>query len=260
MHLIYIDDSRDEQLTCFSGIAVPATKWREAFDGVKTYRQYLRDKYGISIYYELHATKFVRGKGSLGATRPVPKGLRCQIFKDTLAFLTELPDVRVFNISFPVDKEKWVFERLLNRINMTMRTWDSTALLMCDEGKEAEYTRLVRRMGVYNPIPSKYGVWQSGNTTKNITIERIIEDPIFKKSHWSYFVQLADFCAYALLRQDNPTPYAKKYGIDKAFDVLAKIGISETAPRDAQHVIRYSTKMPPAFAGGKFKPGLPPPL
>ena len=35
---------------------------------------------------------------------------------------------------------------------------------------------------------------------KNTVIDRILEDPFFKNSEMSYFIQLADFCAYALLR------------------------------------------------------------
>jgi hypothetical protein len=261
MHLIYIDDSKDEQRIVFSGLAFRVESWHDAFQSIRDYRRFLKTKYGIAVYYELHATKFVRGKGSLGAKNIVPKALRCQIFKDTLEFIITLPDVRAFNVSFPLSREDWAFERLLNRINRTMHTWDSHAILMCDEGREGDYTRLVRRMNVYNPMPSNQGTWEDGSQTKNIVIDRIIEDPIFKKSHKSYFIQLADFAAYALLRQDCPTTRARKYGINKAFQTLVQIGIPETAPLDPQHVIRYE-KAVPAYLRKRpiLKPGLPPPL
>jgi hypothetical protein len=47
-----------------------------------------------------------------------------------------------------------IFERMVNRINRTMAEWKSNALIVHDEGKD--YTSLIRRMGVYNPIRSKY--------------------------------------------------------------------------------------------------------
>jgi hypothetical protein len=240
MHLIYIDDSKDEQQCVFSALAIPIKRWQEVFAVVKEYRHTLRDKHGIRIYDELHAHKFVKGRGSRIAGQMIPRALRCQIFKDTLTLIAALPEVRIFNVSFPIDREAWAFERLLNRINRTMQTWDSHAILMCDEGKEAEYTRLVRRMGRFNPIHSKYGKWGDGSATRNLVIERIIEDPIFKQSDKSYFIQLADFCAYALLRHDRPTGYALKYGLNKAFLALEPITIRETAPRDPMHVIRYT--------------------
>src|SRR5207253_6841889 len=82
-----------------------------------------------------------------------------------------------------------------------------------------EITRALRKMSVYNPIPSKVGDWGGGVAAKNIPVQRVIEDPIFKKSHQSYFIQLADAVAYALLKREvAPTPHVKRYGIDKLFE------------------------------------------
>ena len=39
MHLIYIDDSRDEQLCVFSALAVPSDEWRNAFAAVRQLRR-----------------------------------------------------------------------------------------------------------------------------------------------------------------------------------------------------------------------------
>jgi hypothetical protein len=120
-----------------------------------------------------------------------------------------------------------------------MQEKDSHALLIMDEGKESEYTRLRRRMGVFNPIPSKFGVWRdTGTKTKNIPIDRIVEDPFFKKSDQSYFIQLVDFAAYALLRREHPIPSKSKYGLHEAFNVLKQILVQEASPRDPEGIIR----------------------
>ena len=60
-------------------------------------------------------------------------------------------------------------------------------------------------------------------TLKNGTIDRILEDPFFKQSDRSYFIQLSDFCAYALLRQERPIASKTKYGLDQAFNLLEPI-------------------------------------
>jgi hypothetical protein len=73
-----------------------------------------------------------------------------------------LSSVRLFNAVFPAKEDERAFEWLVNRLNRTMETWDSRTILICDQGKEATYTRLTRRMGVYNPIPSRFGVWMDG--------------------------------------------------------------------------------------------------
>lgn len=237
MYLVYVDDSRDEHLCVFSALAVPADRWRNAFSLVRDFRRHLKERDGILVHTEFHAWKFVSGRGRLGDA-VVPKGRRCQIFKDALRLVAQLPEVGLFNALFPAGDEERAFERLVNRVNRTMETWDSRAILICDEGKETVYTRLTRRMGVYNPIPSRYGAWPGEGRTRNIPIERILEDPFFKRSDQSYFLQLVDFCAYALLRRERPLPSKSRYGLDKAFALLAPIYVREASSRDPEGIIR----------------------
>jgi hypothetical protein len=120
-----------------------------------------------------------------------------------------------------------------------MKEWNNYAMLICDEGKNAEYTRLVRQMGAYNPVPSRYGIWQdTGLTYKNIPVERVLEDPYFKSSQRSFFVQMADFCAYALLRREKPLASKNKYGLHTSFDRLANVVVREASPADPMGIIR----------------------
>ncbi len=238
MHLIYIDDSGDEQLCVFSAFALPADQWHGAFQHVREFRRELRRAYGIYVYKELHAWKFVSGRGQI-ADRVVTKGQRAAIFRNALEVMTKLPGARLFNAVFPRRDDERAFERLLNRINRTLKTWRSHAILICDEGKEAAYTRLVRRMYVYNPIPSQYGVWyDTGQSWKNVPLDRIIEDPFFKDSAQSYFVQLVDFAAYALLRREHPISSKSRYGLDTAFDILSPILVREARRSDPEGIIR----------------------
>ncbi|HEX8737415.1 MAG TPA: DUF3800 domain-containing protein, partial [Pyrinomonadaceae bacterium] len=224
MYLAYIDDSRDETLCVFSALIIPVHRWRDAFTIVKNFRRQLKRSDGISVHSEFHAWKFVSGRGNLGTDKIIGKVRRCQLFNQTLSMVATLPNAKLINVCLDADKEGWAFERLLNRINRNMQACNGHIMLMCDEGKDEIYTRLCRRMGVYNPIPSKYGSWDwngNGALHKNIPIERIIEDPIFKDSKRSYFVQLADFCAYALLRREHQLPSKNAYGLHKSFDLLA---------------------------------------
>jgi hypothetical protein len=242
MHLVYIDDSRDEELCVFSALAIPADQWQQAFAQVRQFRRDLRKSDGIYVYKELHAWEFVSGRGRI-SDQTVTKGRRCQIFKEALQMVASLPGARLFNAVFNSKQDMLAFERLLNRINRTMTEWDSHAILVCDTGKESAYTRLSRRMHVYNPIPSRTGFWEdTQSATKNIPIDRIIEDPFFKRSEQSYFMQLVDFCAYALLRRERPVPSKTRYGLDKAFSLLAGILVHEASSRDPEGIIRPKKK------------------
>lgn len=206
MHLIYIDDSGDEELCVFSALMIRADKWNACLEKIKNFRRDIQTSDGISVYTEFHAWKFVSGRGKI-ADRVVTKGRRCQIFKQTLQMVATLPDVRLFNTVFPNKASEPAYEVLLASINHNLQRSDSHAILICDEGKDAIYTRLVRRM----------------QASQNEAIDRILEDPFFKQSDQSYFIQLSDFCAYALLRQEHPIESKTKYGLDKAFNLLEPI-------------------------------------
>ena len=221
----------------YSAIAVPSVAWRDVFDALKGWRRQINESDGIFVTKELHATDFLAGRGRLGP-HDVTKHRRSQIFFGAFKMLNRTEGIRIFS-TCRTDHPDWAFERLLNRINRTMETWDSQCILFCDEGNEGKYTRLARKMAIHNPIPSRYGAWSgTGRTTRNIPTERILEDPIFKDSKKSYFIQMADFCAYALLRREKHLASKNKYGIHKAFDELTDVVVKAAHPDDPMGVIR----------------------
>lgn len=237
MHLVYLDDSRDEELCVFSGLIVPASEWRASFEQLREFRRGLKATDGIFIRKELHAWKFVSGRGRI-SDRIVTKYRRSEIFKEALGVAAALPQLKIINGVTTADDDERIFEWIANRIQRTMEAWNSHAMLICDEGKEATYTRLIRRMGVFNPIPSRLGEWPEGTRTRNITVNRILEDPVFKVSQRSYFIQLADFCAYSLLRRERPIASKTRYGLDAAFNILDPVLLKQATYNDPQGVLR----------------------
>jgi hypothetical protein len=238
MHFVYIDDSGDEKNRCFSALIIHESAWKIAQSQIKNYRRELKASDGMFVTKELHATEFVAGRGKIG-TRMVPKGRRCQIFRDTLALIASLPNSHMLNAIASKANERVIFERLINRINRAMSEWKSNAIIFHDEGKD--YTYLIRRMGIYNPIRSKYGVWPGGSPIKNIPTDRILEDIVFRDSKESVFIQMADFCAYALFRSEFPLASKTKYGLDTAFSVLHPLCITAAYKKDPKRlgIIRF---------------------
>ena len=99
--------------------------------------------------------------------------------------LTVRSGVRLFSGIGSKRYEERILERLLNRLNRACREWGSYAVCVSDEGKD--YAKLTRRMGVFNPIPSMYGGWREG-LTKNIVLDRLVDDFFYCQSHKSYFI------------------------------------------------------------------------
>jgi hypothetical protein len=230
---VYIDDSGDEKIRCFSALIIHESVWKEIQAKIRQHRRKLKLSDGMFVTKELHATEFVAGRGKLGP-RVIPKGRRCEIFRDTLRLVASLPKTHMHNAIGSRANERMIFERLVNRINRTMSEWNSNAIILHDEGKD--YTYLVRRMCVYNPIRSKYKAWPGGSPIKNMPIDRILEDIIFRDSKESIFVQLADFCAYALFRSEYPLASKSKYALDTAFSLLHPLCIRQAYGADPKRL------------------------
>jgi hypothetical protein len=234
MHLIYVDDSYEKPCQVYAAIAVPAAQWRATFLSVVNWRRRLKLSDGILTTKEFHATDFVAGRGRIGPS-VVTKSRRCAIFREAFELMNGIEGLRVFSSCRKVNRD-WAFERLITRIHKTMETWDSHAMLICDEGKESEFTRLMRKMGIYNPVPVYVapGILQ----VQNLPTVRILEDPFFKPSHRSYFVQMADFVAYGLLRREQALAAKNQYGLNTCFDLLKGIVAREASLTDPMGVIR----------------------
>ncbi len=233
MFLAYVDDSGDEKVRCFSALLIHESVWRESRSQLLDFRRGLKKTDGVYITKELHATEFVAGRGRI-AKEIVSKARRCAIFRETLQQVASLPKARLLNAVGSKTNERLLFERLVTRLNRTMAEWRSHALIVHDEGKD--YSYMVRRMSVYNPVPSRYGVWPDGRPFKNIPVDRLIEDIVYRDSRKSPLVQMADFCAYALFRSEYPLASKTKYGLDQAFSELSNICVTTAYENDPRHL------------------------
>lgn len=231
MLLAYVDDSRDNKLACFSAIIIPAAQWLRLFDEVLSFRRALKKSDGIRIKKELHATEFLSGHGNPGAV--ITKYRRARIFDETMDFLAGRTDLSIINTCVKRADEDRAFERLVDRLqrNATGRKPSTNIMIISDEGKN--YDGLVRKMRRHNPILSAFGVWgTTGLPFMNRPITNVVEDIVYRDSRNSFFIQLADFCAYALLRSENPIASKTKYGVDKAFDRLTPVLETRAYGRD----------------------------
>jgi hypothetical protein len=228
VHICYIDDSGEDNLRVFSLISMPIERWRDSFEQWKTFRKLLRKDHGIFVKKEFHATEFVSGRGRIGSTY-LSKERRCDVYRQCLTEITKLPGVRVFNAVAQKHTERLVFERLLNRLNRALKEWNSQAICVSDEGKD--YNNLVRRMYVFNPIPSMFGSWANG-PTKNIVLNGMVEQLFYRRSQESFFIQMADFCAYALLRSEKRLPSKDALGLHLAFDIVRPVCQTQCFAKD----------------------------
>lgn len=214
MHLVYLDDSKDEKSCCFSAIILPADRWADALDHLIAFRRTIKASHGIYTTIELHATDWLGGRGNV-APKTVLRSERAVIFRQALEHFANLPGCSIINAHGAKAQETMLFERLCNRIQTNMAKKGSRAIIISDEGKN--YDGIVRRMRRFNPIPGRFG------GTLRRPLDRIIEDLVYRKSDRSLFIQAADFCAFSLLRFEGPTPAILTRKLETAFLILEPV-------------------------------------
>ncbi len=275
--MFYIDESHDDAQFVLSAIAIRHSDWQECFAEVKSHRQRLKTDFGVFLRKEIHAHELVAGRGNI-SDRVVGKWERSRIFLNLLNLVARLPGVMLFNVCLKKsehrDPQLVAWDRLLNRIERTLLQMEKVeipkrktlatkisaglneseleelsyrlnryhprALIFADEGREHEIRKIMRKMHVFNPIPSQFGQWGNAGVTKSIPLERIIEDPVFRNSSQSYMIQLADCVAFSLLKKEStPTPRIKKYGIEKMFEsCLQGVCFKAASPSDPYGIVR----------------------
>ena len=234
MHLVYIDDSKDGHKVCFSALLIPVDQWQAGLEHLHGTRRQMRESDGAYIRVEHHATDWLGGRGHI-ATQVIPKGARARLFKFVLSAIARMPGAQLINAAGTKANEDRLFERLLNRIHVNVTKAGSHALIISDEGKS--YDAQLRRLRKHNIIRGRYLMSDGNFPLVNMPLKLIVEDPVYRDSSRSFFIQAADFCAFSLLRFRHPTPTTIVSGIDQAFRILEPICVKAAFYRDPLGII-----------------------
>lgn len=220
-HLAYFDESGDSGLVnsptqyfVLACVLVPEAEWLTSLDTLVKLRSGLREHYRIKTRPEMKSTDIRRGRGPLlGLNFSLDRRMR--LFRGLMIYQARnLSSLRTFAIA--IHKENcaakgrspretaWQFA--LQRVDRFCRASDSRALLFPDEGHGLFIKRLTRRFRRFQKIPGAFG------GKLNIPLLRVLEDPNDRQSHDSYFIQLADWNAYAAHRSAYVAPLASVPG------------------------------------------------
>jgi hypothetical protein len=223
-----------------SGLIIHQNDWLISLDGLKSFRRRIRTTLGLNSRVELHASELVRIQNN-EAYRRIKKYHRIEILK---RFLLEIPAVcnnsRVINIclrktelSSETDIQILSWSRLIQRFDTFLKkTGKDNGVIISDATEEKDIRQLLRRMRIYNSVPSHFGGYYAAPT------DNILEDPFMRNSKHSYFIQAADAIAYSLYRREYPKGSLKKYQIERFFDFLEPILLTEANRSDPRGIVR----------------------
>ena len=245
MFLMYVDESGDPGLVgsptpyfALSGVVVHETAWRASLQAIQAFRQRMKAQYGLPLRTEIHAANYINS--------PVLNIRRHDRLSIIRNFIDEIARNQAFSITnvivnkagkappYDVFTEAWkvLFQRFENTLvagNFPGGHRGDYGIALTDNTDGRKLTKLMRMMNVYNPIPNNANF---GPGYRNLPIVRIIEDPHLKNSESSYFIQVADTCAFALYQKFRPSAYIRRKGATNYFNRLAPVLNRSARPAD----------------------------
>jgi len=218
MLLAYVDESGDDgrargsRTYTLGCVMVETSEWTATFDQLIAYRRWVRQRFGIPVRAEIKANYLLRNGGPL-RQRPLSERARFSLYR---SLLRVQPKLGVDAFAVVVDKEKVAekfsgaraasdvaWEYLLQRLERraTKSNPKLEVMVIHDEGDESTVRKRARKARRAGTAGSAFG---SGLLKRPFT--RLIDDPVPRLSHQSYFLQLADLNAYAAFRRLYPPP------------------------------------------------------
>ena len=214
-HLLsYVDESGDtgygqqkSSTTYTLGcVVINSAHWGGVLDEYVEFRRRLKAKFRIPMRAELKANFVLRGTGSLKELNLSPAE-RHLIFRSHVKFVADNPYLHVFAVvatkngrltGSKLFDETWI--RLFQRLERTSDALGaSTVQLIHDQGEDESIRKLARWSRRRLTAGSQTGSGLIARPFKNL-----VEDPVARDSRASYFIQMADFAAYAAYRRIHP--------------------------------------------------------
>ena len=254
MYLMYVDESGDSGLTnsptryfALTGLVIHELRWKDYLDQIIEFRRQLKIKFGLKLREELHASAMINHPGELVR---IKRNDRLTIIRKYAEFMATMTDISLINIlvdkqgkpsTYDIFESAWKaliqrFENTIARRNFPgPANADDKGMIFSDNSDNKKITGLLRQMRYYNPVPHMQSLGFPGY--RNITVTRLVEDPNFRDSKYSYFIQTVDIAAFLLYQHVNPSGYIRKKGGRKYFERLDPILCKVASKADLRGIV-----------------------
>lgn len=250
---MYVDESGDSGLVgsptryfILSGLVVHELRWSEALDQLIEFRKRMRNAFGLLMREEIHSAHLINKPAELVR---IPRNDRLTIIRSFLNEVSALPEISVINVivdkkNKPQDYNVMIkaWEALVQRFSNTIshRNFpgpanpDERGLIIPDNTDIKTVLGLMRKMRKYNPVPNQQ---KFGAGYRNMMITNMVEDPYFKDSRNSYFIQAADVIAFSLYQRIAPSSYIKRKSAQNYFKRLNHVLCRTASTSDPEGIV-----------------------
>jgi len=233
MYLMYVDESGDpgpynglnSKFYILSGLIIEDRNWMQLFERSKTFRNYLKNEYGFPLRTEIHSSELARVKKN-EIYKQFRKSVRMKIFKDSCSAISQIFSAcKIINVCF--DKRNFIdvksfqdlaWNRLVRRFDYHLKEdlYD-LGMIVPDIGDNKAITSQLRRLRSGDFLYPKY------SESLSTMVENIIEDPVFRDSNNSIFIQFADCIVTALRYKEFPKSSLNKYQVHHQYKKLTHL-------------------------------------
>ncbi len=248
MRLYYCVEARGRRHYVRTALGVDERVWNRLHRRVREWRRQLEQRCGIPAGAELRPGDLpatgITAAHSCGCAchgepptnrgvNVVAQGLR--VIED---FAVETGGVQVINVCLDMDEapayRNVSLDRLYNRVNATAGRDGAYALAIFGQEPDDMVVRAYERLRSYNPVPVRVGAGGDGWQTRNLPIDRIIGEPVFRSPETDCLLQVAGLAAQALLWREEPAA-----GVDNdAFAILDRTLNRRASRNDPLGVVR----------------------
>jgi Protein of unknown function (DUF3800) len=248
MYLMYVDESGDAGMIntptryfVLTGLVVHELRWQQYFDQMVAFRQRMRILYGLKLREEIHAGAMMSRPGPLARIKPHNRLNIIRNFADEIATMS---DINIINVLVDKDNKTPDYDVFGNAWRCLLQRFENTlsnrnfrgpansvdkGIVIADNTDNKKLVKLLRKMRRFNPIPSMVGY---GTPYRNILVTDIIEDPSFRESSESLYIQAADTVAYLLYQYFAPSGKIRKRGAQKYFEHIKPVLCTKATTKD----------------------------
>jgi hypothetical protein len=210
----------------------------------------MKGEHGLRMRDEIHAAHFISRPGPLA--EKIKRHDRLKILRDFADQLAGMPDLNVINVvvgksgrkdGYDVFEMAWKvliqrFENTIAHGNFNRpQNDDECGLIFPDNTDNKKLTQLLRKMRLHNPIPNG-----SGLGYRQIPLVRLVEDPNFRDSSTSYYIQAVDVIAYLLYQKYEPSKYMRQKSGQNYFARLEPILCKKASPKNELGIVEIVSK------------------
>lgn len=252
---MYVDESGDTGIVrspgryfVLTGMVVHELRWHTYLDQLVGFRRRMRKAFTLKLREEIHASQMLARPGELAR---IKKYDRLTIIRAFARELASMPDLNLINVV--VDKRGkrpdydvfgMAWRALIQRFENTVShrnfrgpaNADDCGMILPDQTDVRRLTLLLRSMRKWNPVPNQAAAHGVGY--RNLTLAKIVEDPHFKDSEHSYFIQACDLSAFLLNQNLVPNAYMRRRGGSTYFKILDPILCKVASSTDVQGIVR----------------------